>query len=138
MSEDLLHQTHPEVVKRFRRAEGHLRSTITMFEVGRPCVELAQQLHAVDKAIAEAHPRPRQNQRRLCLITMATPTLFGERSLLLQWDRTMPPCCQAARAVPPSPPAGVLVASLPPRPDAPLDRHRHRRPWKPQLERPPF
>jgi DNA-binding FrmR family transcriptional regulator len=54
VSEDLLHQTHPEVVKRFRRAEGHLRSTITMIEVGRPCVELAQQLHAVEKAIAEA------------------------------------------------------------------------------------
>ena len=54
MSEDLLHQTHPEVVKRLRRAEGHLRSTITMIEGGRPCVELAQQLHAVEKAIAEA------------------------------------------------------------------------------------
>ena len=54
MSEDLLHQTHPEVVKRLRRAEGHLRSTITMIEGGRACVELAQQLHAVEKAIAEA------------------------------------------------------------------------------------
>jgi DNA-binding FrmR family transcriptional regulator len=54
MSEDLLHRTHPEVVKRLRRAEGHLRSTITMIETGRPCVELAQQLHAVEKAIAEA------------------------------------------------------------------------------------
>jgi uncharacterized protein len=54
MSEDLVHQTHPEVVKRLRRAEGHLRSTITMIERGRPCLELAQQLHAVEKAIAEA------------------------------------------------------------------------------------
>jgi uncharacterized protein len=54
MSEVLLHRTHPEVVKRLRRAEGHLRSTITMIEGGRPCVELAQQLHAVEKAIAEA------------------------------------------------------------------------------------
>jgi DNA-binding FrmR family transcriptional regulator len=54
MSEDLLHQTHPEVVRRLRRAEGHLRSTITMIETGRACVELAQQLHAVEKAIAEA------------------------------------------------------------------------------------
>jgi uncharacterized protein len=54
MSKDLHHQTHPEVVKRLRRAEGHLRSTITMIEGGRPCVELAQQLHAVEKAIAEA------------------------------------------------------------------------------------
>jgi hypothetical protein len=28
VSEDLLHRTHPEVVKRLRRAEGHLRSTM--------------------------------------------------------------------------------------------------------------
>jgi uncharacterized protein len=54
MSEDLLHRTHAEVVRRLRRAEGHLRSTIGMIETGRPCVELAQQLHAVEKAIAEA------------------------------------------------------------------------------------
>jgi DNA-binding FrmR family transcriptional regulator len=54
MNEDLLHQTHPEVVRRLRRAEGQLRSTISMIEGGRPCVELAQQLHAVEKAIAEA------------------------------------------------------------------------------------
>ena len=54
MSEDLLHQTHPEVVKRLRRAEGHLRSTIAMIESRTACVELAQQLHAVEKAIAEA------------------------------------------------------------------------------------
>jgi DNA-binding FrmR family transcriptional regulator len=54
MSEALLHQTHPEVVRRLRRAEGHLRSTITMIEAGRACAQLAQQLHAVEKAIAEA------------------------------------------------------------------------------------
>jgi DNA-binding FrmR family transcriptional regulator len=54
MSEHLLHRSHPEVVRRLRRAEGHLRSTIGMIEAGRSCVELAQQLHAVEKAIAEA------------------------------------------------------------------------------------
>ena len=54
MTEDLLHQTHSDVIKRLKRAEGHLRSTITMIEAGRACVELAQQLHAVEKAIAEA------------------------------------------------------------------------------------
>jgi uncharacterized protein len=54
MDEAVLHRSHPEVVRRLRRAEGHLRSTIAMIETGRPCVELAQQLHAVEKAIAEA------------------------------------------------------------------------------------
>ena len=54
MSEALLHRSHPGIVKRLKRAEGHLRSTIAMIEGGRPCADLAQQLHAVEKAIAEA------------------------------------------------------------------------------------
>ncbi|MGI9403082.1 MAG: metal-sensing transcriptional repressor [Hyphomicrobium sp.] len=49
-----IHSTHPEIVKRLRRAEGHLRTTISMIEGGRSCLELAQQLHAVEKAISNA------------------------------------------------------------------------------------
>jgi DNA-binding FrmR family transcriptional regulator len=48
------HQSHPEVVKRLRRAEGHLRTTIGMIEQGRSCLELAQQLQAIESAIANA------------------------------------------------------------------------------------
>lgn len=48
------HQTHPRVVKRMRRAEGHLRGVIEMIEAGRPCLDIAQQLQAVEKAIAQA------------------------------------------------------------------------------------
>jgi DNA-binding FrmR family transcriptional regulator len=51
---ETLHRTHPETVKRLRRAEGHLRSVIEMIEVGRPCLDIAQQLHAVEKAIGQA------------------------------------------------------------------------------------
>jgi DNA-binding FrmR family transcriptional regulator len=54
MNDGILHRTHPEVIKRLRRAEGHLRATISMIEAGRSCLDLAQQLHAVEKAIAEA------------------------------------------------------------------------------------
>ena len=49
-----VHQSHPDIIKRLRRAEGHLRSTIAMIEQGRACLELAQQLHAVESAIREA------------------------------------------------------------------------------------
>lgn len=49
-----LHQTHPEIVKRLKRAEGHLRRVIGMIEEGRPCVDVAQQLHAVERAVGEA------------------------------------------------------------------------------------
>lgn len=41
-------------VKRLKRAAGHLRAVIAMFEEGRGCLDLAQQLHAVDSAVANA------------------------------------------------------------------------------------
>ena len=49
-----LHASHPDIVKRLKRADGHLRSVIEMIETGRPCVDIAQQLHAVEKAIQQA------------------------------------------------------------------------------------
>ncbi len=48
------HLSHPAIVKRLKRAEGHLMSVIKMIESARPCVDLAQQLHAVESAIANA------------------------------------------------------------------------------------
>ncbi len=51
---DHLHQSHPEIIKRLRRAEGHLHKVIGMIEEGRLCLDLAQQLHAVESAIHEA------------------------------------------------------------------------------------
>jgi DNA-binding FrmR family transcriptional regulator len=48
------HASHPDIIKRLKRAEGHLRSLIGMIETGRPCLELAQQLHAIEHAIGNA------------------------------------------------------------------------------------
>jgi uncharacterized protein len=48
------HASHPDILKRLRRAQGHLGSTIAMLEAARPCVDLAQQLHAVESAITNA------------------------------------------------------------------------------------
>lgn len=48
------HGSHPEIAKRLKRAEGHLRSVVEMIEAGRPCLDIAQQLHAVEAAIANA------------------------------------------------------------------------------------
>jgi DNA-binding FrmR family transcriptional regulator len=50
----VVHQTHSDIVKRLKRAEGHLRNVIGMMESGRSCAELAQQLHAVERAVAVA------------------------------------------------------------------------------------
>ena len=51
---DHRHDSHPAIVKRLNRAGGHLRSIVEMIEGGRPCADIAQQLHAVEKAIAGA------------------------------------------------------------------------------------
>lgn len=48
------HTTHPDVVKRLKRAHGHLKSIFAMLEEGRGCLEIAQQLQAVEKAISGA------------------------------------------------------------------------------------
>jgi DNA-binding FrmR family transcriptional regulator len=48
------HQHHDDVAKRLKRAEGHIRSVIGMIEAGKPCLDIAQQLHAVEKAITQA------------------------------------------------------------------------------------
>lgn len=48
------HSSHPDIVKRLKRAEGHLRSVIAMMEADKPCLDIAQQLHAVEKAVAQA------------------------------------------------------------------------------------
>jgi uncharacterized protein len=48
------HSAHPDVLKRLKRAQGHLKSVITMLEDERGCLEIAQQLHAVEKAIINA------------------------------------------------------------------------------------
>lgn len=49
-----IHSSHPDVVKRLKRANGHLSKIIAMIEEGRPCVEVAQQLQAVYSAIGKA------------------------------------------------------------------------------------
>ena len=51
---DHQHETHADIVKRLKRADGHLRKVIEMIEAGAPCLDLAQQLHAVEKAITNA------------------------------------------------------------------------------------
>jgi DNA-binding FrmR family transcriptional regulator len=48
------HLTHTDIIKRLKRAEGHLRSIVAMLEEGRECLDVAQQLQAVEKAISGA------------------------------------------------------------------------------------
>ncbi|PKM29180.1 MAG: metal resistance protein [Gammaproteobacteria bacterium HGW-Gammaproteobacteria-11] len=61
------HESHPEIIKRLKRAQGHLASVINMMESGKPCLELTQQLHAVEKAIQQAKRVLVQDHIEQCL-----------------------------------------------------------------------
>jgi DNA-binding FrmR family transcriptional regulator len=61
------HASHPDIIKRLKRAHGHLLSVITMIESGRPCLDLAQQLHAVESAITNAKRELIQDHMEHCL-----------------------------------------------------------------------
>ena len=62
-----MHLSHPAIVKRLKRAHGHLASVIAMIEAERPCVDLAQQLHAVESAITNAKRELIQDHMEHCL-----------------------------------------------------------------------
>ncbi|MCV6575301.1 MAG: metal-sensing transcriptional repressor [Cohaesibacter sp.] len=49
-----LHPNHPKIAKRLKRAQGHLRHVIDMLDQAEPCHDIAQQLFAVERAIANA------------------------------------------------------------------------------------
>ena len=55
------------LIKRLKRANGHLSSVIAMLEEGQPCLGVAQQLHAVERAIQQAKKALIQDHIDHCL-----------------------------------------------------------------------
>ena len=74
-----VHETHPAIIKRLKRANGHLRGVIEMIEAGRPCLDIAQQLHAVEKAIAQAKKTLIQDHLDHCLEEVVGPLARDRR-----------------------------------------------------------
>lgn len=74
-----IHETHPEIVKRLKRADGHLRSVVEMLEAGRSCLDIAQQLHAVEKAITQAKKTLIQDHLDHCLDEVVAPLPRDQR-----------------------------------------------------------
>ena len=48
------HRSHQDILNRLRRATGHLQTIVTMIEGGRECADIAQQMHAVIRALEAA------------------------------------------------------------------------------------
>lgn len=74
-----VHQSHPEIIKRLKRADGHLRRIIEMIEEGRPCLDVAQQLHAVEKAVCQAKKTLIQDHLDHCLEEVVGPLARDQR-----------------------------------------------------------
>ena len=62
-----------------KRAEGHLRGVVEMIEAGRPCLDVAQQLHAVEKAVAQAKKTLIQDHLDHCLEDVVGPLARDQR-----------------------------------------------------------
>ncbi|HLW72066.1 MAG TPA: metal-sensing transcriptional repressor [Candidatus Binataceae bacterium] len=86
MKDRQLHQSHPEILKRLHRAEGHLRSICTMIEEGRPCLDVTQQLHAVEKAICQAKRTLIQDHVGQCLERAMGPMQREQRQSLAEFS----------------------------------------------------
>lgn len=74
-----LHETHPQIIKRLKRANGHLLGVIDMIEAGRLCLDIAQQLHAVEKAVAQAKKTLIQDHLDHCLEEVVGPLARDQR-----------------------------------------------------------
>ncbi len=62
-----IHGSHPVIINRLKRASGHLNKVIGMIESGKPCPEVAQQLHAVVKALDSAKGTYVQDHTEHCI-----------------------------------------------------------------------
>jgi DNA-binding FrmR family transcriptional regulator len=79
------HTSHPDIIKRLKRAEGHLRSLIGMIEAERPCLELAQQLHAIEHAISNAKRELIHDHMEHCLDEKASTRSNSARAALREF-----------------------------------------------------
>lgn len=79
---DHTHQSHQDIIKRLKRAEGHLRSIVAMMEDRRACVDIAQQLYAVEKAVCQAKRTLIQDHIDHCLSHTVEALATGEPASL--------------------------------------------------------
>jgi DNA-binding FrmR family transcriptional regulator len=76
------HASHSRIIVRLKRAHGHLASVLAMLEEERPCVDLAQQLHAVESAISNAKRELIQDHIEHCLgDAVGTGAMEGKTAL---------------------------------------------------------
>jgi DNA-binding FrmR family transcriptional regulator len=76
----------PDILNRLKRAYGHLDSIIEMLEAGRPCPDVAQQLHAVERAIDNAKRTLIHEHLQHCLTEAEEKMPKETRKLLKEFE----------------------------------------------------
>lgn len=74
------HDKNDSVIKRLKRAAGHLNKVIEMLETETDCLKVAQQLQAVSSAVKSAKRTYIQDHVEHCLATTRDPKLFGKKT----------------------------------------------------------
>jgi len=77
-----VHESHTDVINRLKRAGGHLQTIISMIEGGRDCLDVAQQLHAVVKAVEGAKSVLIHDHVEHCLEAAMGPTTREQRATI--------------------------------------------------------
>lgn len=78
-------RSRDDIIKRLKRAEGHLRGIVTMLEDGRECLDIAQQLQAAEKAITNAKRALVHDHIDECLMRAARAPSRTASDLILEF-----------------------------------------------------
>lgn len=81
------HQSHKDVLNRLRRATGHLQTIAGMIESGRDCADIAQQMHAVIRALEEAKVTLIHDHIEHCLEDAVGPATREQRQTIEQFKK---------------------------------------------------
>lgn len=82
-----IHESHTDVLNRLKRAGGHLQTIIGMIESGRECLDIAQQLQAVLKALEGAKSVLIHDHVEHCLEAAMGPTTREQRATIEQFKK---------------------------------------------------
>jgi DNA-binding FrmR family transcriptional regulator len=76
------HRSHKDVVNRLKRAKGHLETIIGMIDEHRPCLDIAQQMQAVVRALEGAKAALIHDHIDHCLEAAVGPTTRADRAAI--------------------------------------------------------
>ena len=79
------HASHPDIVKRLKQAHGQIGAILKMFEEERSCLDLAQQMQAVESVIHSAKRTLIQDHMEHCLGDAAAHETISAKEALREF-----------------------------------------------------